>query len=273
MNNFRRSVQEVVQVVKIADTTLKKRLNEFKKTPSGALTLADFRTGKERETKEKEGEASGGSEEDEEELGEDNEGVTRKRGKKMKKKKKERKRKRVIECDVCDQTCARPNAAGSAGIGRGGTLEGTTDCTTENLKLPCDSLCLHPPYWHHSSAWPSRLLPLTWGSALVLGDWAATLLDRSTARRSISRSALPNKSDYVCKATDKTGCSLGDASKIASLVVSDLSVNEQIAGSASVAIVNFTCPLSGSTSCSLTFVPDADNIAGASEYGLVVLTQ
>ncbi|KAI0643552.1 hypothetical protein C8Q79DRAFT_979749 [Trametes meyenii] len=44
MNNFRRSVAEIVQVVKIADTTLKKRLDEFRRTPSGALTLADFRT-------------------------------------------------------------------------------------------------------------------------------------------------------------------------------------------------------------------------------------
>lgn len=43
MNNFRRSVEEIVQVVKIADTTLKKRLDEFKATPSGALTLQDFR--------------------------------------------------------------------------------------------------------------------------------------------------------------------------------------------------------------------------------------
>ncbi len=43
MNNFRRSVEEIVQVVKIADTTLKKRLDEFRKTPSGQLTLADFR--------------------------------------------------------------------------------------------------------------------------------------------------------------------------------------------------------------------------------------
>ena len=43
MNNFRRSVQEVVQVVKIADVTLKKRLEEFKKTSSGNLTVADFR--------------------------------------------------------------------------------------------------------------------------------------------------------------------------------------------------------------------------------------
>jgi transcription factor IIIB subunit 2 len=43
MNNFRRSVEEIVQVVKIADTTLKKRLDEFKATPSGGLTLSDFR--------------------------------------------------------------------------------------------------------------------------------------------------------------------------------------------------------------------------------------
>ncbi|KAF8583525.1 BRF1-domain-containing protein [Ramaria rubella] len=43
MNNFRRSIQEVVQIVKIADVTLKKRLDEFKKTSSGKLTVADFR--------------------------------------------------------------------------------------------------------------------------------------------------------------------------------------------------------------------------------------
>ncbi|KIJ52660.1 hypothetical protein M422DRAFT_43485 [Sphaerobolus stellatus SS14] len=43
MNNFRRSIQEVVQVVKIADVTLKKRLEEFRKTSSGNLTVADFR--------------------------------------------------------------------------------------------------------------------------------------------------------------------------------------------------------------------------------------
>lgn len=67
MNNFRRSVEEIVQVVKIADTTLKKRLDEFKNSPSGNLTLADFRNvwleeemdppaftkGKEREEKER----------------------------------------------------------------------------------------------------------------------------------------------------------------------------------------------------------------------------
>ncbi|CAE6459170.1 unnamed protein product [Rhizoctonia solani] len=43
MNNFRRSIQEVVQVVKIGDETVKKRLEEFKTTPSAALTMHDFR--------------------------------------------------------------------------------------------------------------------------------------------------------------------------------------------------------------------------------------
>ncbi|KZP13615.1 hypothetical protein FIBSPDRAFT_960410 [Athelia psychrophila] len=44
MNNFRRSVEEVVQVVKIADSTVRKRLDEFKGTRSGGLTVADFRS-------------------------------------------------------------------------------------------------------------------------------------------------------------------------------------------------------------------------------------
>lgn len=44
MNNFRRSTEEIVQVVKIADTTLKRRLEEFKLTPSGRMTVGDFRT-------------------------------------------------------------------------------------------------------------------------------------------------------------------------------------------------------------------------------------
>ncbi|KZT05708.1 BRF1-domain-containing protein [Laetiporus sulphureus 93-53] len=79
MNNFRRSVSEIVQVVKIADTTLKKRLEEFRLTPSGALTLADFRTvwleeemdppaytkGKEKEEREKEEREGGGKKEKE----------------------------------------------------------------------------------------------------------------------------------------------------------------------------------------------------------------
>jgi transcription factor IIIB 90 kDa subunit len=43
MNNFRRSIAEVVQVVKIADVTLKKRLQEFQATKSGSLTVDEFR--------------------------------------------------------------------------------------------------------------------------------------------------------------------------------------------------------------------------------------
>ncbi|KAJ9476692.1 Transcription factor IIIB 70 kDa subunit [Pseudozyma hubeiensis] len=43
MNHFRRSVSEVIQVVKIADVTLKARLEEFKKTPTGQLSVKDFR--------------------------------------------------------------------------------------------------------------------------------------------------------------------------------------------------------------------------------------
>ena len=44
MNHFRRSITEIVQVVKIADVTLRKRLEEFKATPSGQLTIEDFRS-------------------------------------------------------------------------------------------------------------------------------------------------------------------------------------------------------------------------------------
>lgn len=44
MNNFRRSVEEIVQVVKIADSTLRKRVEEFRKTGSAGLSVADFRS-------------------------------------------------------------------------------------------------------------------------------------------------------------------------------------------------------------------------------------
>ncbi|GBE85923.1 BRF1-domain-containing protein [Sparassis crispa] len=104
MNNFRRSIAEIVQVVKIADTTLKKRLEEFKCTPSGALTLADFRSvwleeemdppaytkGKEREEKDKEGQ--------------DNDGKKTKKGKgKGKGKRKKRKRGEEDEGEADDE--------------------------------------------------------------------------------------------------------------------------------------------------------------------------
>lgn len=42
MNNFRRSMNEIVQVVKMADVTIRERLEEFKRTPSAQLSLADF---------------------------------------------------------------------------------------------------------------------------------------------------------------------------------------------------------------------------------------
>lgn len=44
MNNFRRSIAEIVQVVKIGDTTLKKRIEEFKMLPSASLSVQDFRS-------------------------------------------------------------------------------------------------------------------------------------------------------------------------------------------------------------------------------------
>lgn len=43
MNNFRRTVREVVYVVKVADMTIAKRLVEFKRTQSGQLTVDEFR--------------------------------------------------------------------------------------------------------------------------------------------------------------------------------------------------------------------------------------
>lgn len=43
MNNFRRTVREVVYVVKVADSTINSRLYEYKKTPSSALTVKQFR--------------------------------------------------------------------------------------------------------------------------------------------------------------------------------------------------------------------------------------
>ncbi|PIA17007.1 cyclin-like protein [Coemansia reversa NRRL 1564] len=44
MHNFRRTQREIIRVVKIADTTLRRRLDEFRMTPSGGLTVADFRS-------------------------------------------------------------------------------------------------------------------------------------------------------------------------------------------------------------------------------------
>jgi transcription factor IIIB subunit 2 len=43
MNNFRRSHSEIVAVAHVAEETIQRRLNEFKNTKSGALTISDFR--------------------------------------------------------------------------------------------------------------------------------------------------------------------------------------------------------------------------------------
>lgn len=42
MNNFRRTVTEVVYIVKVTTHTIQKRLDEFKLTPSSALTVEEF---------------------------------------------------------------------------------------------------------------------------------------------------------------------------------------------------------------------------------------
>ncbi|KAK4495873.1 hypothetical protein PRZ48_013141 [Zasmidium cellare] len=43
MNNFQRSVREVVYVSKVADVTIAKRVEEFRKTKSASLTVSEFR--------------------------------------------------------------------------------------------------------------------------------------------------------------------------------------------------------------------------------------
>jgi len=48
MNNFRRTIREVVYVVKVADVTIFSRLAEFKRTQSGGLTVEQFRNFGER---------------------------------------------------------------------------------------------------------------------------------------------------------------------------------------------------------------------------------
>ena len=48
MNNFKRTVREVVYVSKIADITIAKRIDEFRRTKSAALTVTQFRKYSER---------------------------------------------------------------------------------------------------------------------------------------------------------------------------------------------------------------------------------
>jgi transcription factor IIIB subunit 2 len=113
MNNFRRSVEEVVQVVKIADSTVRKRLEEFKSTRSGELTVADFRSvwleeemdppafikGKEREEEEEESAGSG-------EEGDEGEHGSKKRKQKVGRKKKKPKRGEETEEERAEEETA-----------------------------------------------------------------------------------------------------------------------------------------------------------------------
>ncbi|OLY84195.1 Transcription factor IIIB 60 kDa subunit [Smittium mucronatum] len=43
MHNFRRTELDIIPIVKVSAVTLKKRLDEFKKTPASQLSMADFR--------------------------------------------------------------------------------------------------------------------------------------------------------------------------------------------------------------------------------------
>ena len=99
MNNFRRSIAEIVQVVKIADTTLKKRLEEFRRTPSGALTLADFRTVWLEDEMDPPAYTKGKEKEEKERLLRENGGVLPDEKGKKKGKGKKKKRKRGEESD------------------------------------------------------------------------------------------------------------------------------------------------------------------------------
>ena len=44
MNNYRRSIREMVYIVKVTEATISKRLDEFKVTESSGLTVEEFRT-------------------------------------------------------------------------------------------------------------------------------------------------------------------------------------------------------------------------------------
>ncbi|XP_041351283.1 transcription factor IIIB 90 kDa subunit-like [Gigantopelta aegis] len=44
IHNFGRSVKDVIKVVNVAETTIRKRLNEFQATPSSQLTIEEFHT-------------------------------------------------------------------------------------------------------------------------------------------------------------------------------------------------------------------------------------
>jgi len=151
MNNFRRSVEEIVQVVKIADTTLRKRLKEFKETPSGSLTLTDFRTvwleeemdppafikGKEKDRATKEVDADEGAPEET--------GRVRKRTSKADKRK--RKRRRINESEEEGGGELPPNNAPRPYLDtmllNSGILAGTSQSQPLFLPDPADDILGH----------------------------------------------------------------------------------------------------------------------------------
>jgi transcription factor IIIB 90 kDa subunit len=128
MNNFRRSVEEIVQVVKIADTTVKKRLEEFKGTSSAGLTVGDFRRVWLEEECDPPAFAKGKEKEEEEKAG----------GTKKKAKKKKKKRKRGDEEEDTEEEEEEeepkpwdlpqpPRAPIDPALLNDGILKGTTD--------------------------------------------------------------------------------------------------------------------------------------------------
>ena len=151
MNNFRRSVEEIVQVVKIADTTLRKRLKEFKETPSGSLTLTDFRTvwleqemdppafikGKEKDRATKEVDANEGAPEE----------TARVRKRTSKADKRKRKRRRINESEEEDGGELPPNNAPRPYLDpmllNSGILAGTSQPQPLFLPDPGDDILVH----------------------------------------------------------------------------------------------------------------------------------
>jgi transcription factor IIIB 90 kDa subunit len=177
MNNFRRSVEEIVQVVKIADSTVRKRLEEFKGTRSGELTVADFRSvwleeemdppafikGKEREENAREG-----TEETEE-------GAVKKGKQKAGKKKKKRKRDEETEEEQEQEEAAAqelenallPRQVIDPALLNEGILAGVVEPPPPPLFLPDNSIdanidpSLLPPPQSSRSKSPDLLLAST----------------------------------------------------------------------------------------------------------------
>lgn len=157
MNNFRRSTEEIVQVVKIADTTLKRRLEEFKKTPSGNMTVGDFRTawlddemdppaytkGKEKDERERVE-----AELDAEELEEESRTGIKRNAKPSPKKKKRRRGAETSDEEDADlpptETPQRPTPIDPALLGEG-ILAGVDDAAAQNDDETLPDVAVLPP--------------------------------------------------------------------------------------------------------------------------------